>query len=45
MHSTARTPFWRAKAVLMGGSMLAAMMVVAPSLAQAQRSPPMAWNR
>ncbi|HWX89312.1 MAG TPA: TonB-dependent receptor, partial [Rhizomicrobium sp.] len=36
MHSTAGIRSVRAKVVLMGGGMLAAMMVVAPSLASAQ---------
>ena len=36
MHSTAGIRSGRAKVVLMGGGMLAAMMVVAPSLAGAQ---------
>jgi TonB-dependent receptor len=36
MHSTSGIRFGRAKVVLMGGGMLAAMMVVAPSLANAQ---------
>ena len=36
MHPTAGIRLGRSKAILMGGSMLAAMMVGAPSLAQAQ---------
>ncbi|HYS46940.1 MAG TPA: TonB-dependent receptor plug domain-containing protein, partial [Rhizomicrobium sp.] len=36
MHSTTQIHVARAKAVLMGSSMLAAMMVIAPSLANAQ---------
>src|SRR4051812_2717739 len=36
MQSTAGIRFARSKVILMGGSMLAAMVVIAPSLAQAQ---------